>query len=959
MRKQKLDKQQDYTDPGLLQKALHQLLEQIARRDQKILWLNAKSIMLAEKDVALRDTQVQLVEKESQLNRIVNSDTWKAVLLFRRIRDLLAPPNSRRASVLRQGLKFIIFLIKKIDGKQNSRRDLALIRASGLFDENWYLANNPDVAQAKMDPLLHYLHIGGIAGRDPGPQFSSSWYLNTYDDVKEAKVNPLVHYLKYRGKEPRLSRAVLVSTPRPVELADGYESKVSQPSRRSRFWSAPTTIPLKVIVRKVLLKSRIWISSRPALQNLIKFILPSRLLGRLNRAVQVDGSSASHFASNGLPDWDIYLQLSERIRSFDQARRSGFIPKQPQMVNLDEKNLIRAAQSLTIIGQENPEVSIIIPVHNNAKLTLECLTTIAQRTDEVAYEIIIVDDGSDADTVEILQTVRHISLIRHEERAGFSRSCNQGANAARANFLLFLNNDTQVMKGWLKPLLDVFSDKDRVGAVGPKVLFPDGRLQEAGCIINRNGTAELIGFVDDPNLPRYNFIREVDYCSGVSLMVNADVFREIGGFDELYSPAYYEDVDLCFKLRARGLKNFYCPDAAIIHHLSATANKIDSSFKLQLVARNRQKFLERWQEALDNLNRVKLIAFYLPQYHPIPENDLWWGKGFTEWANVARARPNYKGHYQPHLPADLGFYDLRVAEVMEQQVELAKRYNIYGFCYYYYWFNGKRILEMPLERMLETGKPDFPFCLCWANENWSRRWDGSEDDILLSQNHTDQDDRSVILDLIRYLRHPNYIRIDGKPMILIYRIGLFPDIQRTAQIWREVCREENLGEIHLVMAESFEHSLMGSDPHKYGLDANLEFPPHNMAIHGSSSGAIINPDFSGKIFNYRNEALKYVGREIPGYTRYSNVMPSWDNTARKQNGSIIFDQAAPGAYQAWLEAALQRTREQLAGDQRILFINAWNEWAEGNHLEPDQRYGHRYLEATRNAQEHFLLNRGS
>lgn len=897
----------------------------------------------------------QLTGREQELAEIKNSKLWKLALQVRR----LAPPNSRRAQALNFFAKILLFPIQKFRQTrklraENLQADLALIRSSAMFDAKWYLTNNPDIARIKMDPALHYLYDGGFEGRDPGPNFSSSLYLTIHDDAKKARINPLVHFLRHGGKEEHVS---LFTQPPTLQPMDKRPLKIHRPPIRSRSWSVPKWITPKEIARKILVKTNAWLSSRPILRNRIKHLFPPSVRNKLNRTVNANYFTGMEL-STALTEWDTYLQLSGIMRTVKQANLNSFVAKKPQMVNLDAKDLIQTARSLKNIREENPEVSIIIPAHNNAQLTLECLVTLEQHTDQIAYEIIIVDDGSDSETMEILQAIPHISLIHNNERIGFSQSCNQGANAARGKYLLFLNNDTQVMKGWLKPLVDVFVKHDRVGAVGSKVLFPDGRLQEAGCLINRDGTAALIGFVDDPDLPRYNFAREVDYSSAVSLIVTADIFHDIGGFDESYSPAYYEDVDLCFKIRARGLKIFYCPDSTIIHHLSATANKIDPSFKLQLVARNRQKFLERWQETLDEIDRVKLIAFYLPQYYPIPENDRWWGKGFTEWANVTRARPNYEGHYQPHLPADLGYYDLRVAEIMEQQVEMAKRYNIYGFCYYYYWFNGKRILEMPLERMLETGKPDFPFCLCWANENWSRRWDGSEDDILLAQNHSEQDDKSVILDLIRYLRHPNYIRVDGKPIILIYRVALFPDIQRTVQIWREACREENLGEIHLVMVESLEHALKGSDPHKYGLDATIEFPPHDMATP-YSSGAMINPDFSGHIYNYRNEAIKFVNKKLPGHTHYNNVMPSWDNTARKQNRSDVFDQATPEAYQAWLEAALQRTREQLAGNYRMLFINAWNEWAEGNHLEPDQRYGHRYLEATRNAQESFILKRGS
>ncbi|MGC2063789.1 MAG: glycoside hydrolase family 99-like domain-containing protein, partial [Thermodesulfovibrionales bacterium] len=519
----------------------------------------------------------------------------------------------------------------------------------------------------------------------------------------------------------------------------------------------------------------------------------------------------------------------------------------------------------------------------------------------------------------------------------------------------FLNNDAQVTEGWLSELVKTFDNFDNVGAVGPKILYPNGRLQEAGVLINKDCTADMIGLTDDPSLPRYNYIREVDYCSGVCLIIEAEKFHKLGGFDTKLAPSYCEDADLCLGLRSLGFRIIYNPKATVIHYLSATSDKLGNSYKIIQLNKNQQKLSEKWQESIDDLNRVRLVSFYLPQYHPFPENDLWWGKGFTEWKNVTKARPNYVGHYQPRLPADLGFYDLRVVEIMEQQAELAKRYGLHGFCYYYYWFGGKRLLEMPLERLLETNKPDIPFCLCWANENWSRRWDGRAQDILMGQIHSDEDDRAVMLDLIRYMRHPQYIRIKGKPLLLIYRINLFPDIRRTVEIWRDVCKKEGLGEIYLAMVECFEHAYAGDNPSKHGFDASVEFPPHGTDSPIESPGKILNPDFKGSINDYRELVLKYMNRSIPDHMRFRTVLTSWDNTPRRQNDPYIFHHATPGAYQAWLEAIIKQTREQSFGDERIVFINAWNEWAEGAVLEPDQRFGHGYLEATRNALESWLL----
>lgn len=350
---------------------------------------------------------------------------------------------------------------------------------------------------------------------------------------------------------------------------------------------------------------------------------------------------------------------------------------------------------------------------------------------------------------------------------------------------------------------------------------------------------------------------------------------------------------------------------------------------------------------------ARVICLYLPQFHQIPENDEWWGEGFTEWTNVKQAQPQFKGHYQPRIPGELGYYNLLDAKTQQRQVELAKLYGIEGFCFYFYWFAGKTLLEQPIRNYLENRELDLPFCLCWANENWSRRWDGLENEILIAQNYSATDDLEFIQHVAEYMRDDRYIRIDGKPLLVLYRPNLLPDAKKTAQIWRDWCRENNLGEIYLAYTQSFE----SVDPAVYGFDAAVEFPPNNMAPPLVTAKVLDSSDsYGGQIYDWRVFPERSEAYESPRYKLFRGVNPSWDNTARRKSNSTILYGSSPLGYQKWLFNAVQDTAKRFSNpDERIVFVNAWNEWAEGAHLEPDQRYGYAYLEATRMALKKIQL----
>lgn len=663
--------------------------------------------------------------------------------------------------------------------------------------------------------------------------------------------------------------------------------------------------------------------------------------------------------ADGIREWAAYDGVRSRIDGKLEEVRQARRPARIARLDFSKSEAFKVAAEIDLPPADAPRVTILVPVFNHLSTTLECLASIARssRPGDPTFEVLVANDASTDESAAVLATVPNLRLVNQPKNLGFLLNCNTAARDARGDFLILLNNDVQVTPGWLQALVACIESDERIGAVGPRIVYPNGWLQEAGTRLLRDGSSEMLGLNDQPDLARYSYTRDVDYCSGACLLVRRSDFARLGGFDEGFAPAYCEDSDLCMRLRMEGKRIVYCADAEVVHQLSTTSDALPSEYKLSCIARNLDRFGSKWREDLDRMNEVRTIAFYLPQFHPIPENDVWWGQGFTEWTNVSKARPNYVGHYQPRLPADLGYYDLRLSEVMEKQANLARRYGIGGFCFYYYWFAGHRLLERPLEQMLETGRPDFPFCLCWANENWTRRWDGQENEILMAQKHSDDDDLAVIRDLARFFRSSNYIRVSGKPLILVYRITLFPDFARTARIWREECQRLGIGDIYIAQVESFELAASGKNPNDMGCDAAVEFPPQGMATPVDLDAPLLNPDFKGTVADYRDIAVRYATRDLPAYKRFMGVMPGWDNTPRRQDNSYSFMEATPGAFQAWMEEAVRRTKQQFSGDERLIFINAWNEWAEGAYLEPDRRFGHTFLEAHRNAMDADYLSR--
>ncbi|MFN2518004.1 MAG: glycoside hydrolase family 99-like domain-containing protein [Jatrophihabitantaceae bacterium] len=356
----------------------------------------------------------------------------------------------------------------------------------------------------------------------------------------------------------------------------------------------------------------------------------------------------------------------------------------------------------------------------------------------------------------------------------------------------------------------------------------------------------------------------------------------------------------------------------------------------------------RYFRKAPRIRRARVIPFYLPQFHATPENDTWWGKGFTEWTNVTAARPVYLGHNQPNLPSDLGFYDLRLDAVRQEQMDLATAHGIEGFMYYHYWFAGQRLLNMPIDS-LAGSEVNKPFCIMWANENWTRRWDGRASDVLMGQDYARVPARQFIDDMMHFLADPRYLRIDGKPVLAVYRIAQIPDYPSVVEHWRKQAAGAGIGDLVILSVDvAREFDGLAGTASEEGLDGTLGFPPHNLLWSWVPHGGLrVDRRFGGNILSYQlmvadaeRKMLRLPKASYPG------VMVTFDNTARRQWKSDLWYGANPYSFRRWLSAACSAVADRDA-DSRVVFVNAWNEWAESAVLEPSRRFGRTYLQAVR------------
>ncbi len=371
-------------------------------------------------------------------------------------------------------------------------------------------------------------------------------------------------------------------------------------------------------------------------------------------------------------------------------------------------------------------------------------------------------------------------------------------------------------------------------------------------------------------------------------------------------------------------------------HMAATLASLSS--RLAVSSNSRQ---------IVNKSLPRLFAFYLPQFHPIAENNYGHRPGFTEWDNVIKAKPLFRGHYQPRVAGELGYYDLRNVDVMREQIKLANEHGITGFCFYYYYFQGKKLLYKPIDNYIKSDIKA-PFFFVWANENWTRRWDGGDNEVIISQSHSPEDDLLFIRELLPIFADDRYVKVEGKPILAIYKTHLFPDIKRSTELWRNEAVKNGLPGLYLVTVDDW--TTDPEHPRETGFDASYEIPSNlvheEMLAHNTGELELVE-GFQGRIVDYRKFASFHMGRPFPNYKRFRTVMAPWDNTPRYGARAMVHINIDNDAYRLWLAEALMDTSRRYAPDEQIVFLHSWNEWCEGTYVEPDGRYGRRFLQETK------------
>lgn len=867
-----------------------------------------------------------------------------------------------------------------------------VIRRSKQFDTAYYLAHNKDVAASGMSPLLHFLRHGVKERRNPSAHFDISYYLNKYPDVRKSGMNPLYHYIKYgkaEGREPRASvRTSLSSTSvalcTSAELifdhhlgggANKYTYNVllnptlsatqtlrvyfdlSNASFVAEVRSGPRMIE-KVIyadwfafcadISRIKLSTIVVneLASWPSVQKVLDWIT---LYKEKNPSVKVDFKGHDYYCICPSFTLQDYNHRYCGIRCDETGCNDCVQLLGTQHVFLDEDNTEKFSVSqwrkMWNVFFENT-VDVFEAFSPSAqKIFLQAYPGIASKIKLVPHKILPFD-------------CCHIAVVGHA-------STNKGAEVIR-EFCKYLDeNQVDDMQLYLFGV-------NVAGIISP-------HLKEMGAYERHELPEKLkrakIDMVFIPSTWPETFC----YAAGESIALGyPTACFDLGGqADQVRASEngvilYHEDPDYLYTTFKNVLGSSSNAESdtkkteAGMQTRTVVLQDTESRDFLKWMYRQREDkshFVAEAEDAIEmKPGMPKMIAAYLPQFHDFPENVRWFGRGFSEWTNTSQTLPQFIGHRQPHVPVDVGYYNLNSTDVMHRQVELAKKYGISGFCVYYYWFSGAKLMDQPLKRILEDKELDFPFFLFWANDDWTKLWgDGGYREVLYKSELRPDDAERFMEDALPYMRDSRYIRIDNKPVLLIYKIALAAKADYLGFVNRiqEIAKREGFSGLYLLspIEDFMDLERLEEVQKEYKLDALMEFYPiagrkgwsHKQEHFIDPACRSVCFDVEDFVLN-RKYLLKTSAKVFPG------LFTDWDNSPRRYNRGASILQNTPENYKKWLVDLIQWTREHNQPNEQFVFVNAWNEWAEGAHLEPDTYYGYAYLQKTREALEESVKN---